>query len=135
MLLWVNWGGGSSKATLSDLAGDFNVEPTKIHCLAEGISAGFWVDLESSWSFASGMPPAITCRRSWGATGGNRRDLVVGCPLVAAAVNSCSVKLDRWLVPHHAVRASFLYSRWTCQVSQPVRCTPPLACFLVAGFG
>ena len=48
---------------------------------------------------------------------------MVGCPLVAAAVNSCSVQLDRWIVPHHAVRASFLYSRWTCRVSQPVRCT------------
>ena len=49
---------------------------------------------------------------------------MVGCPLVAAAVNSSSVQLDRWIVPHHAVRASFLYSRWTCRVSQPVRCTP-----------
>ena len=49
---------------------------------------------------------------------------MVGCPVVAAAVNSCSVQLDRWIVPHHAVRASFLYSSWTCQVSQPVRCTP-----------
>ena len=32
--------------------------------------------------------------------------------------------MDRWIVPHHAVRASFLYSRWTCKVSHPVRCTP-----------
>ena len=28
------------------LVGDFNVEPTKIPCLAKGISAGLWVDLE-----------------------------------------------------------------------------------------
>ena len=49
---------------------------------------------------------------------------MVGCPLVAAAVNSCSVQLDRWIVPHHTVRGSFLYSRWNCKVSQPVRCTP-----------
>ena len=27
------------------LVGDFNVEPTKIPCLARGISAGLWVDL------------------------------------------------------------------------------------------
>ena len=106
------------------IVGDFNVEPIKIPCLSKGISAGLWVDLESSWAFASGMPPAVTCKRSWGATGGNRRDFMVGCPLVAAAVNSCSVQLDRWIVPHHAVRASFLYSSWTCRVSQPVRCTP-----------
>ena len=106
------------------IVGDFNVEPTKIPCLSKGISAGLWVDLESSWAFASGLPPAVTCKRSWGDSGGNRRDFMVGCPLVAAAVNSCSVQLDRWIVPHHAVRASFLYSRWTCKVSQPVRCTP-----------
>ena len=29
------------------LVGDFNVEPTKIPCLAKGISAGLWVDLEA----------------------------------------------------------------------------------------
>ena len=106
------------------IVGDFNVEPTKIPCLSKGISAGLWVDLESSWVFASGLPPAVTCKRSWGDPGGNRRDFMVGCPLVAAAVNSCSVQLDRWIVPHHAVRASFLYSRWNCRVSQPIRCTP-----------
>ena len=32
------------------LVGDFNVEPTKIPCLAKGISAGLWVDLEGSWA-------------------------------------------------------------------------------------
>ena len=32
------------------LVGDFNVEPTKIPCLAKGISAGLWVDLEVSCS-------------------------------------------------------------------------------------
>ena len=106
------------------IVGDFNVEPTKIPCLSKGISAGLWVDLESSWAFASGMPPAVTCKRTWGASGGNRRDFMVGCSLVAAAVHSCSVQQDRWIVPHLAVRASFLYSSWTCQVSQPVKRTP-----------
>ena len=62
------------------------------------------------------MPLAATCKRAWGDLGGNRRDFMVGCPLVAAAVHSCSVQLDRWIVPHFAVRASFLYSSWTCQV-------------------
>ena len=33
------------------LVGDFNVEPTKIPCLAKGIMAGVWVDLEASWAF------------------------------------------------------------------------------------
>ena len=106
------------------IVGGFNVEPTKIPCLSKGISAGLWFDLESCWAFASGLPPAVTCKRSWDDSGGNRRDFMVGCPLVAAAVSSCSVQLDRWIVPHHAVRAFFLCSRWTCGVSQPVRCTP-----------
>ena len=105
------------------LVGDFNVEPTKIPCLSKGILAGLWVDLESAWAFASGVPPAATCKRSWGDVGGHRRDLMVGCPLVAAAVHSCSVRMDRWIVPHLAVQASFLYSSRTCQVSQPVKRT------------
>ena len=106
------------------IVGDFNVEPTKIPCLSKGISAGLWVDLESSWAFASGLPPAATCKRAWGASGGHRRDFTVGCLLVASAVSSCSVQQDRWIVPHHAVRAFFLYSSWNSQVSQPVRRTP-----------
>ena len=32
------------------LAGDFNVEPTNIPCLAKGISAGLWVDFEEAWA-------------------------------------------------------------------------------------
>ena len=106
------------------IVGDFNVEPTKIPCLSKGISAGLWVDLESAWAFASGVPPAVTCKRAWSDLGGHRRDFMVGCPLVAAAVHSCSVQQDRWVVLHLAVRASFLYSSWTVQVSQPVKGTP-----------
>ena len=51
------------------LVGDFNVEPTKSPCLAKGISAGLWVDLEVSWAFleeawalAAGSRPAPTCK-------------------------------------------------------------------------
>ena len=100
------------------------MEPTKIPCLAKGISAGLWVDLEAAWAFASGVPPAVTCKRTWDDLGGHRRDFMVGCPLVAAAVHSFSVQQDRWIVPHLAVRASFLYSSWTVRVSQPVKRTP-----------
>ena len=46
------------------LAGDFNVEPTKIPCLSKGISAGLWVDLDAAWSAAQGRQPAVTCKRS-----------------------------------------------------------------------
>ena len=46
------------------LVGDFNVEPTKIPCLAKGVSAWLWVDLEASWALASGAQPAPTCKRA-----------------------------------------------------------------------
>ena len=46
------------------LVGDFNVEPTKIPCLAKGISAGLWVDLEEAWALAAGLRPAVTCKRT-----------------------------------------------------------------------
>ena len=106
------------------LVGDFNVEPTKIPCLAKGISAGLWVDLEGSWSLAAGRHPSSTCMREWGSGGGTRRDFLVGCPLVAAAVLDCAVQLDRWIAPHLAVRAFFDYDRWSCSVTQPARFSP-----------
>ena len=58
------------------LVGDFNVEPTKIPCLAKGISAGLWVDLEEAWALAAGLRPAVACKRTWGADGGHRRDFM-----------------------------------------------------------
>ena len=42
------------------LAGDFNVEPTKIPCLSKGISAGLRVDLDAAWSATKGQQPAVT---------------------------------------------------------------------------
>ena len=40
------------------LVGDFNVEPTKIPCLAKGISAGLWVEFEEAgyWLLVYGWP-------------------------------------------------------------------------------
>ena len=102
------------------LVGDFNVEPTKIPCLAKGISAGLWVDLEASWALASGRQPAATCKREWGSSGGRRRDFILGCPLAAAAVLSCRVQPERWIVPHLAVRTLFDCCRWVSRVTQPV---------------
>ena len=105
------------------LVGDFNVEPTKILCLAKGISAGLWVDFGEAWAHAAGLHPVPTCKRSWTAVGGHRRDFVLGCPLAAAALLSCKVQQDRWIVPHLAVRALFDFGRWESWVTQPVRCT------------
>ena len=106
------------------LVGDFNVEPTKIPCLAKGISAWLWVDLEAAWALAPGVRPAVTCKRTWESAGGHRRDFMVGCPLTVAAVSSCKVLGDRWIAPHLAVRTLFDCSRWTCSVTQVVLCTP-----------
>ena len=102
-----------------------NVEPTKIPCLAKGISAGLWVDLEGFLgAVASGRVPAVTCKRTWDSDSGNRRDFQIGCPLCAAAVLSCEVMGARWFQPHLAVRAWFAAERWSAQVSQPRRFTP-----------
>ena len=106
------------------LVGDFNVKPTKIPCLAKGISAGLWVDLEVSWALATGKQPASTCMREWGSGGGTRRDFMVGCPLAAASLLSCTVQADSWIAPHLAVRTLFDYDRWSCRVTQPVRFSP-----------
>ena len=72
------------------LVGDFNVEPTKISCLAKGIMAGLWVDLEASWALASGRNPGVTCKQDFESSICSRLDFMVGCPRVAAAVLCCS---------------------------------------------
>ena len=112
------------------LVGDFNVEPTKIPCLAKGISAGLWVDLEEAWALAAGLRPGPTCKRDGSATGGHRRDFIFGFPLAVTAVLSCTVQVARWVAPHLAVRTLFDCCRWTCQVTQPVQRTPfwPASC-------
>ena len=106
MLLWVKLS-VVARGQPCLLVGDFNVEPTKIPCLAKGISAGHWVDLEEARVLAAGIRPAVTCERTWGSAGGHRRDFMVGCPLTVAAVSSCKVLNDRWIAPHLAVRTLF----------------------------
>ena len=84
---------------------------------------------------ASGRNPGVTCKQDLGSSIGSRRDFMVGCPRVAAAVSGCEVLVDRWVVPHFAVRACFDYSRWLARVSClfSVRlCGLPLGCrFLI----
>ena len=106
------------------LVGDFTVEPTKIPCLAKGNSAGLWVDFGEAWALPTILSPAPSCKRSWTADGGHRRDFILGCPLAAAALLCCKVQPDRWIAPHLAIRALFDYGRWESWVTQPVRCTP-----------
>ena len=106
------------------VVGDFIVEPTKIPCLSERISARLWVDLDAAWAVAGGAQPVATCKRTWQSTGGYRMDFMVVCPLAAAAVSSSRVELDRWIALHLAVRTHFDCVRWTCKVTQPVQRTP-----------
>ena len=49
---------------------------------------------------------------------------MLGCTLAAAAVTSCTVEPDKWIVPHLAVRTHFECTRWTCKVTQPDQRTP-----------
>ena len=134
MLLWVSWECGSG-AALFDGVVDFNVEPTKIPCLAKAISAGVWVDLEAAWALACGGQPAVTGKRTWGSASGHRRDFMVGCTLCRGCCHYLRDLSgpDRWIVPHLAVRTHFECSRWTCRVTQPAQRTPWFyASFLVA---
>ena len=85
------------------LVGDVNVEPTKILCLAKGISAGLWVDFGEAWELDAVLGPAVTCKKAWDSAGGHRRDFMVGCPLSVAAVLSCKVQAERWVATHLAV--------------------------------
>ena len=82
-----------------------------------------WVDLEAAWALAGGVQPAFTCKRTWDSTGG-RRNLMVGCPLATAAVSSCRVEPDRWIVPHVPVRGHFDCGRWSCRSTRPMQCSP-----------
>ena len=122
------------------LVGDFNVEPTKIPCLAKrdfGWALGFI--FEASRALAAGLHPAPTCKRDWRARNGHRRDFMVGCPLAAAAVLSCRVQPDRWIASHFAVRALFDSSRVDLSgYATPCRALPfglLLGCLLLIRIG
>ena len=107
------------------IVGDFNEEPTKIPCLAKGISAGLWVDLEAACALARGVQPAVTCERTWDSTGGHPRVFMVGCTLAAAAaVSSCRVEHGKWVSPHLVARTHLDCGRWTSRVTQLVQRTP-----------
>ena len=100
------------------VVGDLNDEPTKIPCLLKGISAGLWFDLHASRAVASGAIPVATCMHSFHSTGGTRRDFIIGCPLAASALSWCRVLGERWVLPHHALRASFGLGAWTSRSRQ-----------------
>ena len=106
------------------------MEPTKIPCLAKGISAGHWVDFEEAWALAAGLQPAPTCKRNWGAAGGHRRDFMVGCPLAAAVLSLARFSLTDGLL---LILLSGLFLTVGGLVLLRNRfCALPLACLFVA---
>ena len=72
-------------------AGDLNADPAVIPCLAEGISAGRFVDFALAYSLRAGRTPDATCRFSRDEGTGSRRDFFVGCPNALAASDACFV--------------------------------------------
>ena len=86
-----------AREQLAVIVGDFNVEPTKIPCLAKGISAGLWVELEKARALAAGLRPAATCKRDWTANAGHGRDFNVGCPRVTKPLLCTTLWPASWL--------------------------------------
>ena len=59
------------------LLGDFNIEPSKIPCLAKGISEGLLVDFAEKFSASRGNLPARTCKNVWDSEPGGILFLVI----------------------------------------------------------
>ena len=83
------------------IAGDINVEPTKVPCLLKGISAGLWVDVRL------GLIQMLLASEIGLSLSGLEGTFVLGCPLAAAALGGCWVDGCRWIQPHPSVCASF----------------------------
>ena len=77
------------------IAGDLNADPAVIPCLANGMSAGRYVDLALAHSLGVGSTPGITCTFNRDDCFGSRRDFFVGCSNTLAASHACDVT-DRW---------------------------------------
>ena len=73
------------------IASDLNADLAVITCLAEGISAGRFVDLALAYSLGAGVAPDVTCRFSREDGTDSRRDFFVGCPSALAASHACYV--------------------------------------------
>ena len=95
---------------------DFNVEPSMIHCLVEGIAEGSWIDFTEQLSAGGGNLPAPTCKNVWDSVG-TRRDFILGCPSAFAPCSDCWVDDKRWLKPHFSVRAENL-GRWSALMNK-----------------
>ena len=68
------------------IAGEFNVEPTRYLACSKvpRLGSGLIWELLGLWRL--GNEPAVTCKRDWACLGGTSRDLIIKCPLAAAAL-------------------------------------------------
>ena len=106
------------------IAGDFNVEPTKVICLIKvsRLGSGLICKEFGLWLLElSRMLPASGTGLALGELGGT---LFWAVPLAAAALGGCWVACSRWIQPHLSVIASFVAGRWSAKVTQPVRFSP-----------
>ena len=92
MLLYV------ARGQPSLIVGDFNVEPTKIPCLAKGISAGLWVDQDAALAMAWETQPTASCKRTWDSTGGWLYSLLLQRFLLVVGLNLIGGLHLIWLV-------------------------------------
>ena len=97
--------------------GDFNIEPSKISCLAKGISEGSLVDFSEQFAACRGNLPAPTYKNIWDSVG-TRRDLILGNPAAIAACTGCWVDECRWFGPHFSFKAVLDTGRWTSYVTK-----------------
>ena len=102
---------------------DFNIEPSKIPCLAKGISEISIVDFEHHFSACKGDLAAPTCKNVWDSEG-TRRDFILGNLAAFAACTGCWVDESRWFKPHFPVKASLDVGRWSARVTKAKTYTP-----------
>ena len=95
------------------IAGDLNADPAVIPCLAEGISAGRFVDLALAYSLGAGRKPDAARKFRLEECVGFRWGFIVGCSDALAASTACGVT-DWWFTPHFSVFASFCISPLDC---------------------
>ena len=94
------------------IAGDLNVDPAAIPCLAKAISAGRFVDLALAYSLGEVKRPAATCKFTLDEFSGTRRDFIFGCENALAASTACRVT-DRWFPPHFSLFSAFGIEVWS----------------------
>ena len=70
------------------------------HACSKGLCLGFGLTCRVLGPMLLVLMLVFTCEKDWASPGGTRRDFILGCPLAAAALESCWVDCSRWIQPH-----------------------------------